>query len=142
MNWTEEDLKAALKNNPTLAKKNTHILDHIPEVGKKVNKFNAKVTYIDGIKFHSQAEADRYCELKVLQMAGVVKAIEIQPGFDIGAGMRYTADFKVTYSDGHEEIEEVKGFETKDYRMRIKLFKEKYPNLILKVIKNGISLDK
>lgn len=37
-------------------------------------------------------------------------------------GARYTADFKVTYIDGHEEIIDVKGHAARDFTLRRKLF--------------------
>ncbi|WP_038220766.1 DUF1064 domain-containing protein [Virgibacillus alimentarius] len=37
-------------------------------------------------------------------------------------GAKYTADFKVTYIDGHEEIVDVKGHASRDFTLRRKLF--------------------
>jgi hypothetical protein len=47
----------------------------------------------------------------------------------------YTADFRVTYSDGHQELEDIKGFSTEIFLLKKKLFEFKYPDLTLKVIK-------
>ena len=49
----------------------------------------------------------------------------------------YTPDFKVTYQDGHIEIEDVKGVETTDFMMRWKLFECAYPDLTLTVVRRG-----
>lgn len=136
MNWTKEQLMEVLKNNPALRIRKddlAKIKDHQEE---KNHKFNAKPGWMDGHYFPSQAEMKRYCELKLLKAAGQIVDFDLQPKFDIGAGMKYTADFRVQYAD-HEEIEEVKGKWTTDARMRVKLFKEKYPDKILIIIRNG-----
>jgi hypothetical protein len=134
VNWSKEQLQAALKNNPDLKvnKNDVHKLDEV-----KTNKFHAQAVVIDGHKFPSLAEAERYGELLILKAAGVIKDFELQPSFDIGAGMKYTADFGVTYMDEHVEYEEVKGHWTEPAKMRVKLFREKYPDKILKIIRNG-----
>lgn len=49
----------------------------------KRHKYGAKPTVVDGIRFHSQAEARRYSELKLLEKAGEVKRVEVQPRFDL-----------------------------------------------------------
>lgn len=47
----------------------------------------------------------------------------------------YSADFRVTYVNGHEEIVDVKGMETKFFKNKRKMFEFHYPKLTLKVIK-------
>ena len=44
-----------------------------------MNKYNAVTTTIDGIKFASGAEAQRYCELKLLEKAGEIYDLEVHP---------------------------------------------------------------
>ena len=46
----------------------------------------------------------------------------------------YRADFRVTYFDGHQEIEDVKGMETEMFRFKRDLFEYRYPELSLKVV--------
>ena len=105
----------------------------------KKNKFNAKSIVIDGHKFPSLKEAQRYKELKLLVKAGKIKNLELQPEFEIipkqkyrGKNLReakYTADFKYYDVDSNEwVIEEVKGMPTVDYVLRKKLFILKYGN--------------
>lgn len=139
MNWSKEDLFNALKSNPSLKIKKSD-LDKICDIKESKHKYNAKPGYLDEHYFRSQAEMNRYCELKILKASGQIIDFELQPSFDIGAGMKYTADFKVIYSD-HYEIEEVKGKWTVDAKMRIKLFKEKYPGVTLKIIQKGEVVD-
>ena len=101
---------------------------------KKSHKFMAKQTIVNGIKFPSKAEANRYVELSILKQAGQIKDFERQPVFKLHAGIKYVADFKVIYNDGHEEIEDVKGMETPVFRLKEKLFKADYPDVVLRVI--------
>ena len=46
----------------------------------------------------------------------------------------YIADFRVTYDDGHTEIEDVKGKETEVFRIKRKLFEAAYPDLTLSIV--------
>lgn len=48
---------------------------------------------------------------------------------------KYIVDFVVTYGDGRVQYEEVKGFETKIWKIKEKLFRAIYPDRHLKVIK-------
>ena len=134
MNFSPDWLKQKLKSNPSLAisKEDQEYLDNCKE-----NKLHNVITEVDGIKFRSQAEAERYGELIMLKMAGVIKDFERQPSFAIADGIKYTADFKVIYHDNTEEIEEVKGHWTEASKLRCKLFKQKFPNKKLFIIKNG-----
>jgi len=47
----------------------------------------------------------------------------------------YSADFRVTYADGHVEIIDVKGYETPEFKRTRKMFEYKYPELTLKIVK-------
>jgi hypothetical protein len=91
------------------------------------------------IKFDSQTEAEYYLYLQTLLHYKQIRDIEIQPSFTLleggqGKGITYRADFKVTNTDGSVEIIDVKGFETKDFKMKKKLFEAKYPDLKLRLI--------
>lgn len=43
------------------------------------SKYGAQRTTIDGIAFASKREASRYQELKLMQMAGEIQDLELQP---------------------------------------------------------------
>jgi Protein of unknown function (DUF1064) len=47
------------------------------------NKYQARAVRIDGILFDSQREAARYQELSVLVAAGLIRDLEIHPGFPL-----------------------------------------------------------
>jgi len=102
------------------------------------NKYNNKKPTIDGIKFDSKKEAKFYEELKLLKAAGEVKEIELQPKFVLlekdkdrvtGRGIKYYADFKITYADDSVEVVDVKGYKTNVYKLKKKLLLAKYPDI-------------
>lgn len=142
MQWTVEHLQETLKRNPVLKvnQKDVHKLDEIKS--SKRHKYNAKPGWLDGYYFDSQAEMERYGELVILKLAGSVKDFKVHPKYDVGSGITYELDFEVIYQDGHKELEEVKGRWTQAARMKVKMFRKKYPDLPLKIIKNGEVVEK
>jgi len=111
---------------------------HLKELLKPVkkNKFGAEKTKVDGVKFDSKAESKRYSELKMLEKAGVISNLELQPKFLIIPGVvwngkklrerYYIADFKYT-EDSRTVVEDTKGFKTELYKLKRSLFLSKYP---------------
>lgn len=104
------------------------------------SKYNAKKVVIDDIKFDSKAEAAYYQQLKLLKMSGEVVSFDLQPEFVLQESFRkngklyraikYKADFLVRYSDGHEELIDIKGMLTKEFRIKQKLFELRYMQTI------------
>lgn len=45
------------------------------------HKYKAQKTEVDGLKFDSKREAKRYMELKLLERAGKIRDLELQPKF-------------------------------------------------------------
>lgn len=90
---------------------------------------NHKVT-VDGIKFDSKREAKRYRELKLLERAGEIENLELQPKFPIviggvavkypsGRQLTYIADFQYTDTKtGKDVVEDAKGFSPMYYRIK------------------------
>lgn len=96
--------------------------------GPKKHKYRAKRTEVDGISFASQKEANRWCELKVLERAGKVINLERQPRFELIVNGRkvgkYVADFRYFEKRGElwePVVEDVKGFHTEIYKMKKEL---------------------
>ena len=98
-----------------------------------MSKYNNKKTTIDGITFDSKKEAQRWCDLKTLEKAGVIFGLERQTPFELqpafmwkGKKQRaiiYKADFTY-YRDGAYVIEDVKSKITKNekvYKMKKKM---------------------
>ena len=89
-------------------------------------KYRNVPTRIDGIRFASKAEARRYQHLKLVQAAGRIHNLRLQPRYPImvkGALVcTYVADF--SYSEipsGRYVVEDVKGVRTAIYRLKAKL---------------------
>jgi len=97
-------------------------------------KYRNVKTEVDGITFDSRAEANRYCELKMLQAAGKISGFDIQPSFVLDGGVRYRPDFIVCDNAGMVWVEDVKGIETQAFRLKKRLWEERYPWLELRVI--------
>lgn len=105
------------------------------------SKYKAKPTVVDGIRFHSQKEARRYQELKLLERAGEIRHLHCQPKLTlyspelhsneftarkhkIGA---YFADFAyVVAKSGECVYEDAKGFKTPLYRWKKKHVEAQY----------------
>lgn len=91
----------------------------------KAPKYQNRKTVVDGIKFDSAKEARRYGELKLLERAGQITGLEIQPSFRLLVNncliCTYRADF--TYQDATKAriVEDVKGMKTPVYRLKKKL---------------------
>lgn len=108
-------------------------------------KYGNKRVQEDGYSFDSKAECARYYQLKLMQRAGEISALhvhpsyELQPAFKDRDGIRqraicYEADF--AYIEGEDRIvEDVKGHETKDYKIKAKLFRYRYSALVYRVLK-------
>lgn len=121
------------KNDPTAREAVGNVMRLLRTQRKKPNKYNAQKTTVCGRTFDSKREAEVYLELLAQKQAGEIVRIGFQPSYTVLAGFRdntgkkqrpitYTADFFVTYADGHSEVIEVKGVRTRDYLLRKKLF--------------------
>ena len=110
-------------------------------------KYNAHKCVVDGITFDSHKEANRYCELKLLERAGEISDLQLQVEFELipnqyateerygKSGKRlkdkqillerrccYLADF--VYTDkrtGEKVVEDCKGFRLETYKIKKKL---------------------
>ena len=107
------------------------------------SKYNNKKTQIDMYVFDSVKEAKRYKELKLLERAGEISNLELQPRFLLQDSFKkngrtyrkieYIADFKYI-EKGRTIVEDVKGLQTDVFKIKHKLFEKIYPELELKII--------
>ena len=74
------------------------------------HKFKARRTNVDGIKFSSKKEANRYNILKLLQKSGDILFFLRQVPFHLPGGVKYVCDFLIFWANGDVTIEDVKGF--------------------------------
>lgn len=91
-----------------------------------MNKYgNIKTMTFDGIKHDSQKEANRWCELKLLQRAGKISELERQVPFELipkqdgERACTYVADF-VYMENGVKVVEDVKSKATRTESYKIK----------------------
>lgn len=101
--------------------------------GNRKSKYGAIKTSVDGHVFDSKKEADYYCNLKLRLQGGDIKGFCLQPIFILAEGLKYKADFIVFNNDGTTEIIDVKGFKTKEYTTKKKVFEDKYNLKIIEV---------
>lgn len=111
-----------------------------------MNKYYNRKTEVDGITFDSKAESIRYSELKLMNKAGYITDLVLQPKFILQEGFKkngltyrpiyYRADFQ--YFDKSLKqiiIEDVKGQETKEFLIKKKLFEKRYADLSLSLVR-------
>jgi hypothetical protein len=86
---------------------------------------------VQGIKFDSKWESQRYLYLKSLERAGTVKDLELQVRYNLMVNNEkicaYIADFRYQKQnkDGewYEVVEDAKGVETPEFKLKKKLMK-------------------
>lgn len=94
-----------------------------------MTKYKAVPTIIDGIRFASKKEANRYKELRLLESKGVIKNLRLQVPYTLiekskyGREIRYVADFVYAY-EGQEVVEDTKGYRTDVYKLKYRLMQE------------------
>ena len=96
-------------------------------------KYGNTKTVVDGMKFDSIGEANRYNDLKILERAGMINNLRFQVPFELipkngdERPVKYIADFQYN-ENGKMIVEDFKGFHTKEYILKRKLLKWRYPD--------------
>lgn len=112
------------------------------------SKYGAVKTIVDGFPFASKKEASRYGELKLLEKAGEIRGLVLQPAFELHVAHRpeggtynyprkvgiWRGDFQYeerrTTTGGRERwdrvVEDVKGFKTPVYRLKKRIVEAQY----------------
>lgn len=97
-----------------------------------VGRHGNKATVVDGYRFHSKLESDRYRELVLQRLAGEVRWFIRQVPFDVAPGVVYRADFLVVWNrtgtaqGEHVTIEDTKGHLTDTSRTKIAVVEDRY----------------
>lgn len=100
-------------------------------------KYHNQLTEIDGIKFHSRKESERYIILKLMEKSGGISNLQLQKKYvlipkisaikGVQKGQReccYIADFVyVDNKTGETVVEDVKGIKTEVYKIKKKLMR-------------------
>lgn len=101
-----------------------------------MSKYHSTPTEVNGIRFDSKREANRWFELRMLERAGKIEKLKRQvkyllipsqyrDGKCIEREASYIADF-VYVKDGQLVVEDCKGFRTPEYKLKRKLMLERY----------------
>jgi len=116
------------------------------------HKYNAHKTVVDGITFDSAFEAERYGELKLMEKAGEITGLTLQPKFELlppfshsGRKLRavkYVADFQyveILEVQGvkftRRVVEDVKGIQTPVFKIKAKMFLHSHGNsYVLRIV--------
>ena len=99
---------------------------------QRKSKYGAEKTVVDGMTFDSCKEANRWCELRMLERAGEIKNLRrqveyvlipekrepptvgkrggVKEGRVIQKAVKYKADFVYESKDGKTIVEDVKGY--------------------------------
>lgn len=114
-------------------------------------KYGNRRIEVDGVFFDSVAEAARYKELLLLERAGRIEDLTLQPVYELQPPFRdargrkhraikYIADFRyIEVVDpqsvqGVDVVEDTKGARTKEFNIKEKLFRFRYPNIDLRIL--------
>ena len=96
----------------------------------KPSKYKNRKVKLDGYTFDSQAEANRYAELKLLQRANKIECLALQPAYPFYINNKlmftYYADFHYQNEHGNVIIEDVKGVRTPVYKLKRKIIEARY----------------
>jgi hypothetical protein len=97
----------------------------------RASKYGAKKAVYGGHLYHSAKEAAYAFDLDLRLKAGEIYAWERQIIVPMLVNGRkvcsYIVDFLVKYPNGHEQWVEVKGYETPEAKLKMKLFRACFP---------------
>lgn len=107
---------------------------------QKESKYHAQKVEVNGIKFDSKHESRDYLKLKSMEDSGIISNLQTQVSFELqpkyttkdGRKIRaitYRADFQYI-RDGVTYVQDSKGFRTKEYALKRKMFEYSYPDII------------
>lgn len=96
----------------------------------KRSKYGNRKVVVDDIEFASQAESDRYWELKQLRNTGEITDLELQPVYPLLVNgvkvAEYWADFRYRDEAGVLHVEDVKGVRHPVYQLKKKMVRAQY----------------
>ena len=95
------------------------------------NKYGNHPVVVDGVRYDSEKEYRRWCELKIMQKGGLISELQRQVPFELQPAfyhkgkkiqaIRYIADFTYYDETGEYIIEDVKGVQTREYKLKKKM---------------------
>ena len=115
-----------------------------------MSKYNNRRCELDNYVFDSQAEGNYYLYLRAAKERGAIADLRIHPRYLLLEGFTYTddgeevrerpiyyeADFSYTdKGSGELVVADVKGVETEAFKIKAKLFRQRYPEKRLCIVK-------
>lgn len=103
------------------------------------NKYKNIRTEYKGRIYASKKEAEHAAELDLMKRAvnPAQRVIKVIPQYRMPLKINkikigcYVADLLVTFADGHEEVQDVKGFRTREYKLKKKIVEAIYNKKII-----------
>lgn len=115
--------------------------EYLALMGKGESKYGNRKVEIDGIVFDSVLEGQHYKELALLELAGEISQLELQPEFVLmpafkrdnktHRAVKYRADFAYVRADGQKVVVDCKGMKTPVYLLKRKLLLRILPDDVL-----------
>ena len=98
----------------------------------KPRKYRNEPTVLDGQRFDSRRELNRWLELRLLERAGEIRELQRQVAYELVPAqrdwhgqhvraVRYVADFVYRTATGVLIVEDAKGIRTPEYRLKAML---------------------
>lgn len=106
----------------------THPLETLAAVAQRRPKYGNRKTVVDGITYDSAKESRRVGELRLLERAGAISDLTVQPKFPLRVNGKLVCTYVADASyreDGGLVVEDVKSAATRKnraYRIKNKLF--------------------
>lgn len=105
------------------------------KIESMLSKYSSRQVFHDGYMFDSLAEMRRYQDLRLMEASGAISDLEVHPRFEVLPAFQrgklkvraivYEADFAYMEA-GRRVVEDVKGFETREFRLKCKLWLYRY----------------
>lgn len=123
--WTLEDLPARYQRQVAGdAAPNSEY----PEPPKR-SKYGAVKAEYKNVTYDSKREAARAAQLDMSVSSGEVLFWLRQVPIRFSSGVTYRLDFQVFYADGRVGWEDVKGFMTETWKLKMRLLEDEYPHV-------------
>lgn len=106
--------------------------DDSSETSLKKNKYRNNRITVDGVNYDSKKEYERHCSLKILEKSNQISKLQFhQPEMNIilqdNPRIKYEPDF-CYYENDIYIIEDVKGYQTKEFKLKKKMIINKLNN--------------
>ncbi len=109
---------------PALLKATSKKSFQVASGGKKESKYRNEPTVVDGIRFASKAEAERWQTLRMLERQGKISGLHRQVRHKLLIETTYVSDFEYFETNGKLIVEDVKGMVTRSYARKAREMKK------------------